>query len=66
MMTLVEIRAKLQDRRPAAVTEATGLSYGTIKALRDDPNANPTLNVMNLLTAYFNDKSVATNEPEHN
>ena len=56
MLKLETIRSLLQDRRPNAVSEATGLSYGTIKAIRDGENTNPTLNVMQALSDYLEAK----------
>lgn len=53
MLSLEKIKQLLQDRRPSVVCEATGLSYGTVQAIRDGKNTNPTLNVMQALTTYF-------------
>jgi len=53
MLDLDEIRIALKDRRPNVVCDATGLSYGTIQAIRDGKNINPTLNVVKLLSDYL-------------
>ncbi len=53
MMTLVQIRALLQDRRLQMVAEATGLHENTIRQIRNDETANPTYKVMVALSDYF-------------
>ena len=53
MLSLEQIRIKLQDRRPGMITDATGLSHPTIAAIRDGKNVNPTLNVLKLLSDYL-------------
>ena len=53
MLNIQEIKEKLQDRRPNIVCSATGLSYGTIQAIRDGKNTNPTLNVVKSLSDYL-------------
>lgn len=52
-MTLESIRSALLDRRPSMVSKATGLHVNTIRAIRDNPNANPTNRVMLALSAYL-------------
>jgi len=44
---------KLQDKRLKKVAKSTGLHYNTLRKIRDDEDANPTLNVMNTLSDYF-------------
>lgn len=53
MMTLEEIRRLLADRRPSKVAKATGLHYNTVREVRDNPNANPTLRVLLALSNYL-------------
>jgi hypothetical protein len=53
MMTLEKIRTQLQDLRPARVAEATGLHFNTIREIRDNPEANPTLRAMKALSDYL-------------
>ena len=53
MMTLVQIRSLLQDRRLQMVAEATGLHENTIRQIRKDENSNPTYKVMVALSEYF-------------
>lgn len=53
MMYLEQIRAMLADRRLSLVAEATGLHYNTIRAVRDDPNVNPTYKVIKALSDYL-------------
>jgi hypothetical protein len=58
MMTLEEIRQALSDRMPTKVAEATGVHYNTIRALRDNPDANPTHKVLVALSTYFESRKV--------
>ena len=53
MLTLEQLKIKLQDRRPYVVMEKTGLSYPTIQGIRDGTNKNPTHNVLQKLSDYF-------------
>jgi len=53
MLSLEQIRIKLQDRRPGMIADATGLSHPTIAAIRDGKKVNPTLNVLKLLSDYL-------------
>ena len=53
MLTLDEIRKKLQDRSIPYVAAQTGLSYNTIRDIRNKENANPTYNVLAALNSYF-------------
>ena len=53
MMYLDEIRAMLADRRLSLVAEATGLHYNTVRAIRDDPEANPTYKAVKALSDYL-------------
>ena len=53
MMYLEQIRAMLADRRLSLVAEATGLHYNTVRAIRDDPDANPTYKAVKALSDYL-------------
>jgi len=50
---LVEIVEKLQDRNIIVVARKTGVSYNTIKNIRDEKNKNPTLDVLTALHDYL-------------
>ena len=52
-MTIEAIRLALQDRRISMVSAATGLHYNTIKALRDNEDANPSYKVLKALSDYL-------------
>ena len=62
MMTLVQIRALLQDRRLQMVAEATGLHENTIRQIRNDETANPTYKVMVALSEYFEKERMLNHE----
>ncbi len=53
MMTLEQIRAQLQDRRPYMVAKETGLHFNTVRSIRDDPTANPTYKALKALSDYL-------------
>ena len=53
MLTLEQIRNKLQDRRLGLIVKATGLHYNTLREVRDNSEANPTYKVVELLNDYF-------------
>lgn len=55
LLTIEQIRAKLIDRRVSMVSEATGLHYNTIRWIRDNNDANPTLETMRKLSAYLSE-----------
>jgi len=57
-MTLKQIREGLQDRSPGKVARATGVHYNTVRAVRDDPNANPTYRVVASLSEYLQQKGI--------
>ena len=52
-MTIEAIRLALQDRRISMVSTATGLHYNTIKAVRDNEDANPSYKVIKALSDYL-------------
>ena len=47
------IRSALHDRRISVVAEKTGLSAPTIRAIRDNEEANPTLSTLDALAHYL-------------
>ena len=53
MLTLEQIRDKLQDRRLGMIVKATGVHYNTLRDIRDNLDANPTYKVIKLLNDYF-------------
>ena len=53
MLTLDQIRQRLQDRRIDAVAQATGLHYNTVRDVRSNPDANPTHRVIRALSDYL-------------
>jgi hypothetical protein len=53
MLTIEAIRLALQDRRISMVSAATGLHYNTIKAVRDNEDANPSYKVLKALSDYL-------------
>ena len=53
MLTLKEIRRRLQDRRPGVVAAATGLTAITIARIRDGAYDDPKLSTIEALSAYF-------------
>ncbi len=55
MLTPNDIQEALQDRRLDKVSEATGVHYNTIRAIRDNPNSNPTWRVLKALSDYLED-----------
>lgn len=52
-MTIEAIRLALRDRRINMVSLATGLHYNTIKAVRDNEDANPSYKVLKALSDYL-------------
>lgn len=53
MRELEWIRNRLADRRIPAVAKATGLSEPTIRAIRDNKNADPKLSTLQALHDYL-------------
>jgi hypothetical protein len=53
MMTIEQIRLALQDRRISMISAATGLHYNTIRAVRDNEDANPSYKVLKALSDYL-------------
>ena len=56
MLEIEEIQRRLTDRRPSFVSLETGVSVGTIIAIRDGRQKNPTLSVMRRLSEYLERK----------
>jgi hypothetical protein len=53
LMTLKQLRAGLAKKQLKQVATETGLHYNTLRKIRDDETANPTLNVMLTLTKHL-------------
>jgi len=53
MLSLEEIRQRLQDRVIRKVADACGLCETTIFEIRDGKNTNPKLSTINALSDYF-------------
>jgi transcriptional regulator with XRE-family HTH domain len=52
MLTLEQVRERLQDRRLGKVAEATGLCAATVSRIRDG-KGEPSLKTMMALSAYL-------------
>lgn len=50
MLTLEQIRERLQDKHPQAVADRAKLHHNTVRLIRDNPNANPTYKVIKALS----------------
>jgi len=53
MLTLEEIKKRLEDRRLNMVAEATGLHYNTVRNIAAGENTNPTYEVIKALSDYL-------------
>lgn len=53
MLTLEQIRIGLSDRVISKISAATGVHYNTIRAIKDNPDANPTYRVLVALSEYL-------------
>lgn len=53
MLTLEDIRKRLEDRRLNMVAEATGLHYNTVRNIAVGDNTNPTYEVLKALSDYL-------------
>jgi DNA-binding XRE family transcriptional regulator len=53
MLTLAQIKDRLQDRRIDKVAKATGLARQTVHEIKAGINTNPKLNTMLALSAYL-------------
>lgn len=53
ILTIDEIRSKLQDRRLEVVATATGLHYNTLRHIRDTKQTNVKYETLEKLSNYF-------------
>jgi DNA-binding Xre family transcriptional regulator len=53
VLTIDQLRAKLQDRRLEIVANATGLHYNTLLCIRDSKQTNVKYETLEKLSAYF-------------
>jgi len=53
MLNMKQIQAALADRRLYKISEATGVSYPTLRGILTNPDANPTLAVMTAISDYL-------------
>lgn len=53
MLSLDEIREKLDGKSTASIVHATGIHYNTIREIRNNKDANPTYKVIKLLSDYL-------------
>lgn len=53
MLSLEEIRERLQDRRLRVIAEKTSLSYPTVLNVRDNIRSNPTYEVLKKISEYL-------------
>ena len=64
MLSLSHIRAVLQDRRIDLVAYAAGVSYSTVRDIRNGSNTNPTHETLTKLSAYL-ERAKATTAARH-
>ena len=53
MLSLEEIRKRLQDRKILFIQADTGLAFTTIQDVRDNKNANPTIKTLLKISDYL-------------
>ncbi len=53
MAELQWLRGALADRRLSVIAKETGVSEPTIRRIRDDTEANPKIQTLEKLAAYF-------------
>lgn len=53
MLTLEEIREKLNDRNLAKVSRATGVGYNNLHGIANGTKNNPSYNVIKKLSDYL-------------
>lgn len=58
MMTLEQIQAALQDRKPSVVADATGLTYQTVWRVQRHKVKAVSYSTVQKLSAYFLGQSV--------
>lgn len=56
MLTIEEIRERLQDRRLAMVADSTGIHYVTLQAIRTGRVKNPSYDTVKALSDYLEEK----------
>jgi hypothetical protein len=56
MLSLEEVKNRLQDRNILIVSQNTGLHYNTVRAIKTGANDNPTYQVMTKLSDYLENK----------
>jgi transcriptional regulator with XRE-family HTH domain len=58
MLTLDQIKRKLEDRRIDIVAERTGIHRNTIARIKSGQQANPTYHILQRLSAYLEGTAV--------
>lgn len=53
MLTIEEVRRRLQDRMPKKVAQATGINYDTVRRIRDGRTMNPSYETWKALSDYL-------------
>lgn len=53
MLSIGTIRKRLKDRKIGLIAQVTGVHENTIREIRDNPEANPTIRVIKLLSDYL-------------
>jgi hypothetical protein len=53
MLTLVQIRAALADRRLSVVSKVTGIHQNTLREIRKNAECNPTHRILSALSDYL-------------
>ena len=56
MLTLEEIKIRLQDRRPGMIADAVGVRVSTIIDIRDGNTENQSYSTIKVLSDYFEGK----------
>lgn len=57
MMTLEELKLKLEDRNLKQVAKNSGVSYETVSTIASGKNKNPSYNSVVKLVNYLGDKN---------
>ena len=57
MLTLEEVKEKLQDRRLPAVAQSTGLAYGTVRKVAAGEDKAVSYDVVKRLSDYLEGKA---------
>lgn len=66
ILSFSEIKANLADKRLYKVSEATGLSYPTLKKLANGDNCNYTMSTMRAVSEYINKHKLKPNPEDKN